>query len=252
MAFYFECKKRLILRIRGSTFCGLTDTMISIFEGMNQKNEAMNDLLENITCQGILCHGEYIELSDYLHEKKDVLLFADLVKSALEIEQKGKYPYRQDAYNCMLSYYHELLRCAYEWDLDTPKSLAVALTCKDRRVYVRDVISLTSESCKNFYTLLQSIVDDRQLKLTNSIKQILSLLIPPYQDNRIIELSTFITEEEDAKQLAALVKLVIEKNAAKLSTYEQSLFLILHYRLLMYAADLAYYDEQGLVKLSRN
>lgn len=250
MAFYFDCKKRLILRMRATTFGGLTDSMIDIVREMKLKNENIDNLLENSTCEGIMCHGYGVELSDYLKTKNDVLLYASLVKVGLEKEQKGEYPFILAAEHAINSFYYELIRCAEEWEAPILKNGTILLTCKDRRVYVQEIVPLSNIFCEYFHERILALAASKKMELTEPSKKLLDALMPPYIDDRSIEISAYLDTEEEVHVLADLVKQVIEEKPKTytLNTLEQASLWILYYRLLMYAFDLSYYDAQGKVK----
>lgn len=50
-----------------------------------------------------------VDIVDFFKTKHDILLFAFLVKQAIEEEQQSEYPFSQEAYERLISFYNELL-----------------------------------------------------------------------------------------------------------------------------------------------
>ena len=114
MGINIDCQGKTILDIKNIVFEVLHGRVLLIIEREKIKlSYDLEKLLEK-TDQNIYGAGGIglIDIVDYLKTQKDAVFFSQLVKQAIEEEQKSEYPYRQDIYEYLLIFYHELLKYA--------------------------------------------------------------------------------------------------------------------------------------------
>ncbi len=114
MGINIDCKGKTILKIKNIVFGGLHERIcLTIEKEKFSKLLILNKFLER-TDQTIYGAGGIglVDIADYFKTKHDVLLFASLVKEALEEEQKSEYPFSQEAYERLFNFHQELLNYA--------------------------------------------------------------------------------------------------------------------------------------------
>lgn len=97
-----------ILHVRNAIFGFLYESIISLIE---EKNLELNNDLDSFITKTLYVGGSGIgcDISDYLKNKNDALAFADLVKQAIEKEQKSEYPFREDVEKLLWDFHQAIV-----------------------------------------------------------------------------------------------------------------------------------------------
>ena len=110
MSIHIYCKGIDILHVKNSIFGFLHDGIKFIIESGNlpiSKNleKMLDEMDQNIYGGGAIC----VDVADYLTTKEELLIFADLVKRAIEKEHK-EYPFIPEALERLWNFHKELLK----------------------------------------------------------------------------------------------------------------------------------------------
>lgn len=102
------CLKKQILHLRNITFGSLYESITSLIEEKNlELNNGLDSFITTILYVG--GYGVGCDISDYLKNKNDTLIFADLVKQAIEKEQKSEYPFREDVEKLLWDFHQAIV-----------------------------------------------------------------------------------------------------------------------------------------------
>src|SRR3989304_7922749 len=111
MGVHIYCDSKDILDAKNTTFYLLHESINSIIEEKKiEMSSELNAMLER-TDQNIYGPGGIglVDIADYIKTKKDLLLFADLVKEGIEKEYK-RAPFTDEILESLWNFHKELLK----------------------------------------------------------------------------------------------------------------------------------------------
>lgn len=106
------CNNKEILHWQNSIVDGIYTNIMEEIENSNLNLSAnLKETLEHLYLATL---GWNFDIADYLKTKEEIVIFADLVKNALEKEQKSKYPYTPLAEKLLTNFYKEIITYSNE------------------------------------------------------------------------------------------------------------------------------------------
>lgn len=114
MTVIINCREKQILKIRNALFGFFHDAMMKIVEENElELNSSIQELLHEMD-QNVYGGGAIYADITHLKNKNDALVFADLVKQAIEKEQKSEYPFREDVEKLLWDFHQAIVDYAMQ------------------------------------------------------------------------------------------------------------------------------------------
>lgn len=236
-----DCAGKEILKIKTISYDYLHELILENIEKNNiQVSPALAKFIEEINFYDL-------DIIDYLTNKEDILLYAQLVKHAVDTKERSTYPFSSGAEAIFRIFYYQLKIYALQEKQDKPNGTQIHITC-NRRGIIKEVIALPAGLCTRFYTSIKNTFDPNIVMLPASELAFIEQLAPPYTQKRTVEISAYITSRIDALGLAQLVHHVIDKmkkESPGLTETEEAQLSILLWWFFLYEHNLINFDEHG-------
>lgn len=101
------CQDKEILDVKNYIFSIIYNNMMNYLEkaNLNVSSDIENLLFQLYTAT----HGIGLDIADYLKKKQDVIFFADLLRLAIDQEQKSSEPFNEEAEEVLRQFYQSIV-----------------------------------------------------------------------------------------------------------------------------------------------
>jgi len=120
MSVRVDCGNKEILHVKNIIIVSIHENIVEHIE--NTKLDIPENVKKLIEYLEIAALGWGFNITDYLKNKYELLVFADLLKKAIEKEQAGPYPYREDVEELLNNFYNEIVDYANKVGLSETQS----------------------------------------------------------------------------------------------------------------------------------
>lgn len=231
---------KIILKIKSGLYDYLHQAIVQIIEESELAlSPQLNKFIE-------LLDYYDLDVTKYLTSQEDILLFASLIKQALELREKEGMPFDAIAKSFFLICHYELLIYAATLNTELQDPSVITFTCQDRGT-IKNVVSFPESLCEQFFRCMKNLIH-RSFFTPESVKNIIAEITPPYKQTRTVMISAHVTTQHDLLFFIDLVSKAVptlDKAQPALTELEKIRLLLFYHWLIYYDHNLEFYDATG-------